>query len=507
MNTTLAIGADVALELVGGRAPTEVRLFRVGENPSVKGTFVFDEAAAVAVMEACRLTGRDWVIADYDHGSLQQKPVDPSKSSKAAGRARVELRKGELWATDIRWTPEAKAGIEAGEWPSISPAFAHGDDMRPTWLINFALTGNPALAAPAELIAASALWSAASLFTTEALSCFGLGQERQAEPARSASAGVDSRADQPPLTTDAHVATPAHCADKALTKTQWAAKATWEQKESKRTNMLNSLGQLMTAKGKTAKDLADWLGVSEDQATGIMMCPDDGPIAVEATKKYDAMMNAVCLSVGLGAGTAQPKLTERLSILAAFERDMLTATKASSQAEALGAVSGLVATEKEARKAIADLAALKTTNIKSTIETALSAAKAERKITPAEFDDQSEFGLRATALSMGDRGEAWLNANLAKRVPHPALVSTYTQPVTVPADVSHHPAVQPGQGGAPATFNGKTWEQLSNPEKHDLRIADPGSYKTLADDYARRNPGKAMTFAHLSAPSRPAPLT
>ena len=170
MTTLLSFGVDEPIALgPDGTAPTELRLFRAGENRTRKGTFAFDDEAARQVMSTYAEMGRAWVMVDYDHGSLQKAPVDPSRSSRAAGTARLELRAGELWATNIRWTPDAKKAIEAGEWPSISPAFSHDEQGRPNWLINFGLTGNPATYAPAELVAANVIGERLSLLETAML--------------------------------------------------------------------------------------------------------------------------------------------------------------------------------------------------------------------------------------------------------------------------------------------------------------------------------------------------
>lgn len=135
--------------------PRELRLFRVGVNQSLKGPFVFDAAAAREVMATYQAMGHPLAI-DYDHGSIQKDAIDPSQSGKSAGRFDLELRGGELWAVNIRWSPAADAAIRREEWPFISPAFQSDEEGRVFLVLNFALTSNPALFEPARLIAASA---------------------------------------------------------------------------------------------------------------------------------------------------------------------------------------------------------------------------------------------------------------------------------------------------------------------------------------------------------------
>ena len=95
---------------------------------------------------------------DYDHASLDPKPLDPAKSKKSGGVFDVELRNGECWATKIQFTPEAADGIRRKEWPFISPAFRSDEKTgRILLLLNFALTANPALFGAPHITAASVI--------------------------------------------------------------------------------------------------------------------------------------------------------------------------------------------------------------------------------------------------------------------------------------------------------------------------------------------------------------
>ncbi len=167
MPTTFTLNVDcIALDSMGEgalKAPTEFRIFRKGDNESTKGIFRFTEAAAKMVMDRFRamagpkLSRR--ITFDYDHGSLNRDSRDPSETAKSAGDCLLELRDGELWAIDVRFTPKAKAGIEAREWLYFSPAFNKNAKSEPQWLINIAICNNPALFAVDQLAeAASALF-------------------------------------------------------------------------------------------------------------------------------------------------------------------------------------------------------------------------------------------------------------------------------------------------------------------------------------------------------------
>lgn len=139
----------------GDALPTEFRLFTAGEVRTEKGVFVFDEEAAELVLQGVERR-KTALMLDYNHASLDPKPLDPERAARAAGWHDVELRNGELWATNVRWTEAAAAGIRAKEWRYYSPAFL--DDPKTGRIvdyINCALTNLPATHDLTPLVAAS----------------------------------------------------------------------------------------------------------------------------------------------------------------------------------------------------------------------------------------------------------------------------------------------------------------------------------------------------------------
>jgi phage I-like protein len=95
------------------------------------------------------------ITFDYDHKSLD--PLAPPESGKSAGTASLEVRDGELWAVDVRWSPAAEAGIRAKEWLFISPFFAFEDASRRVLdVLNVAITNLPATHDLQPLVAARA---------------------------------------------------------------------------------------------------------------------------------------------------------------------------------------------------------------------------------------------------------------------------------------------------------------------------------------------------------------
>lgn len=133
--------------------PTEFRIFKAGENPSEKGLFKFTDASARTVMAAFAAHAKPMLL-DYNHGTTLEAATP--EQAIAAGQFTPEIRGGELWATDIKWTDRARALLSAGEYRLFSPFFTHDKDGQVLRLVNVALTNLPALDGIAPLVAASA---------------------------------------------------------------------------------------------------------------------------------------------------------------------------------------------------------------------------------------------------------------------------------------------------------------------------------------------------------------
>ncbi len=138
--------------VVGDEPPAEFQIFTAGLVETVKGTFVFDRAAADAVMAEYHAHAIDLMI-DYDHASLDTG-VDPALSGKAAGWFNLELRNGALWAVNVRWCPPAADALRRKEWRFMSPAFEVSGD-RIVAVMNVAITNLPATRRLSPLMAAS----------------------------------------------------------------------------------------------------------------------------------------------------------------------------------------------------------------------------------------------------------------------------------------------------------------------------------------------------------------
>lgn len=133
--------------------PTEFVIFRAGVNASSKGPVLFDAAAAAAVMARYAQDGRDLMI-DLEHEALDVPVLADSRDAR--GWFKLALRGGDLYAVDVRWTPDGERRLRERAQRYISPAFTEDKEGRPTWLVNVALCAIPALRNAPALVAARA---------------------------------------------------------------------------------------------------------------------------------------------------------------------------------------------------------------------------------------------------------------------------------------------------------------------------------------------------------------
>jgi phage I-like protein len=120
--------------------PTEFRLFENGVTKTLKGDFTCNAGACLQVLEAMRKHGRDKLPIDYNHGQVAWMGGE----GKAAGWFVPASRNGELWATEVEWTPAGAQSLLDREYRLYSPAFITDDKGNVKELINVALTNLPA---------------------------------------------------------------------------------------------------------------------------------------------------------------------------------------------------------------------------------------------------------------------------------------------------------------------------------------------------------------------------
>jgi phage I-like protein len=132
----------LAIAVAEGEPPSEFRVFAQGTTQTESMHYLFDEVSAAMVMQAYERQGND-LFVDYEHKSLD--PWAPPGAGKAAGWFRPEMRDGECWAVDVRWTIDAAESLRKREWRYFSPAaLIDTDTGRILELINVGLTNMPA---------------------------------------------------------------------------------------------------------------------------------------------------------------------------------------------------------------------------------------------------------------------------------------------------------------------------------------------------------------------------
>ncbi len=137
-----------------GELPTEFRIFKAGLNESSKGPALFDAEAAALVMAKYAKQGVDLMI-DLEHESVVEKALRPD-SRDARGWFKLALRDGELWAVDVRWTPDGEERLRSKKQRYISPVFDRLiKNDRVIFVLNAALCAMPAMYHAPALVAAS----------------------------------------------------------------------------------------------------------------------------------------------------------------------------------------------------------------------------------------------------------------------------------------------------------------------------------------------------------------
>lgn len=150
MRSPIVIGS--MSEPLSEEPPTEFRIFRAGENRINGKTYIFDDAAAAAVMAAYADRGAD-VMIDLQHDSLNEETArQRSDAHDAMGYAKLEIRNGELWAAGVTWGEEGANRLRKRTQRYPSPAF-YAEDGRISEVINIGLVSSPGTHGMAPLVA------------------------------------------------------------------------------------------------------------------------------------------------------------------------------------------------------------------------------------------------------------------------------------------------------------------------------------------------------------------
>lgn len=171
----------VVLSAESGALPTEFRIFKQGWNDTEKGALLFDDAAAKSVMAAATKWGVDLMI-DLEHQALTGTTPPEPTARDARGWFRLEVRAGELWAVNVKWTADGEARLLEGRQRYVSPAAMFDPEtMRVTAIRNVAITSIPATHDTPALIAASAIGESMDPnIMKEAIEVIASGDEKKA---------------------------------------------------------------------------------------------------------------------------------------------------------------------------------------------------------------------------------------------------------------------------------------------------------------------------------------
>ena len=133
----------------GSDVPEAFKIFPAGEvridgMPPVRFTA---ESAELVLAEFDNAEAE--MVVDYEHQTLSG-----GKAPAAGWIGRLEARADGLWAVDVRWTEEAAAYLERGEYRYLSPVFEYrAEDRVVTRLYNVGLTNQPRMLNVAALAA------------------------------------------------------------------------------------------------------------------------------------------------------------------------------------------------------------------------------------------------------------------------------------------------------------------------------------------------------------------
>jgi hypothetical protein len=94
-------------------------------------------------------------MIDREHLSIADVDRSVNFDPDARGWCKLELRNGELWASQVTWTPDGTVRLSEKRQRYISPAFVIDDANRIVEILNIAITSMPATHNLEPLVAAS----------------------------------------------------------------------------------------------------------------------------------------------------------------------------------------------------------------------------------------------------------------------------------------------------------------------------------------------------------------
>lgn len=181
-------------QALNGRVPDELRLVPSGEFRGMDGrpedaphwiSGVSDAEQIVSMLKQRQVK----LVIDYEHQTLhKEKNGQPAPAAATFSGADMEVRNGEIWATNVQWTQRARDLIACDEYLYISPVFFYERGTgRVLGIHSAGLTNTPNLEDAPELMAAANQHLLIDTSTTtppteapelnEILAALGLGEE------------------------------------------------------------------------------------------------------------------------------------------------------------------------------------------------------------------------------------------------------------------------------------------------------------------------------------------
>lgn len=153
----LLLGIELVEAADGSKTPPkEFRLLAAGVNETTKGPVVCDAECANAVIAAA-IEHYGQPVLNFDYGHGQVGFLQSYESARSAGWFKLAERKGELWATEIEWTANARKALADREFRYFSPTlYRDYESGKVRKLVNVALTNIPATKGQAPLVASDA---------------------------------------------------------------------------------------------------------------------------------------------------------------------------------------------------------------------------------------------------------------------------------------------------------------------------------------------------------------
>lgn len=402
----------LAITLADGKAPTEFRLFTADLVTTSKGDFVFDKKASTAVLAAWAERGNDLPI-DYDHAMVD--PTTRPQDRGAAGWFKLELRGGELWAVDVRWTAEGERAVASGEWRFTSPAFSYdAESRRISELINVAITNLPATKNMDPLVAIHALDRRVALSAAASFEDVTRAVDRALVEAFDDCAWLIALYD-----------------DRAIYSCRgriWSVGYVFDGVEA-------------SLVGDPVEVRADW-----QPLTTATLAASSGTHG--AQPKKDAPMKIVLTTLSLPENASEADAVVALTKLQADARALLSLTGKQTVAEATAVV--------EAWKANSE--ALSATNARL--------AEIEKEREASAHDALMKRGVDEGKITAANREK------VAANFPTAAALSAFLEVAVALPNAPKKPAPA-------STLGGKTFAELSTAEKHRLANDDPDTYAAL----------------------------